>query len=883
MADRSITITVGLKDLATKGLRAIRKSFGALTKIIGGTTKQVTKLTAALSAVTLGAFAGIGGLFTQGIKSAAGFEKQLDIVAAKSGATTEQLEQLREAALKAGRETKFTATESAEALTVLAQAGVNTADSIQILPDLLALATAENLSLADSASFLTATMAQFGLPAEQSTRIVDALSKGANLATTTVSQLGRGLSFAGSTADSAGLSLEQTVAALDILAKNALAGERGGTGLRGVLAQLSDPASKARKELAALGDTSGTLVGAIDAVSGAGIKGEKAILAFGLEAGPAFRALASEGVEALNEYNQQINDAAGFTDKTAKAVGDNLEGALTRLGSAADGINQTLFLPVLDILKKDVDELAQEINAFSEKGGLDGFRDVIRSVFRQATRAIRAFLLETDFRSVATRVSDFVNNFTKGFNIVSATIQTFSNAFTIFIRGAVAGVTLLLKPLAAGIRGIASSLEFFGLISEQSKQKVADLTQVINDLHENAAAGVQQDFKDIGAAWESANKSFSNTAGAQKAVSAEKALTESAKGAAAAQKSAEDSYKSRAATQARLAKDIENTENELLQLQRQAQTAAEKTASVQSRLAAQQFQNQTAQIDLRRQSADGFVRQFQIQSEARARLAEAEKQTKAAIEATTEAERQAAIEAAQRNIDRADQLEDQVEGEFQRKKLLEDIGKAREELIKSEIADEEAVAEAREEKIEALKEELKTLNESAKTLEIEADTDDATKKLDGIKEQLDELSKGVTVPVRQEGRLNTGGAVPSRFAVGGRVTGPGGIDRVPAWLTAGEWVIQKPAVDFYGRGLMNALNQMKLPRSAIANFSAPNVINFPAVPGRQRFQTGGEVGPENVQVIRLEGFGRKATVRTPRDEVRDLNAILAGLARGQQA
>ena len=44
------------------------------------------------------------------------------------------------------------------------------------------------------------------------------------------------------------------------------------------------------------------------------------------------------------------------------------------------------------------------------------------------------------------------------------------------------------------------------------------------------------------------------------------------------------------------------------------------------------------------------------------------------------------------------------------------------------------------------------------------------------------------------------------FASGGRVTGPGGIDKVPAWLTNGEFVMSKGAVDKFGVGTLEAMN-----------------------------------------------------------------------------
>ena len=52
------------------------------------------------------------------------------------------------------------------------------------------------------------------------------------------------------------------------------------------------------------------------------------------------------------------------------------------------------------------------------------------------------------------------------------------------------------------------------------------------------------------------------------------------------------------------------------------------------------------------------------------------------------------------------------------------------------------------------------------------------------------------------------GVGPTRaYAGGGMVSGPGGVDRVPAMLTAGEFVIRRPAVQQLGAAFLSALNR----------------------------------------------------------------------------
>lgn len=74
---------------------------------------------------------------------------------------------------------------------------------------------------------------------------------------------------------------------------------------------------------------------------------------------------------------------------------------------------------------------------------------------------------------------------------------------------------------------------------------------------------------------------------------------------------------------------------------------------------------------------------------------------------------------------------------------------------------------------------------------------------------------------------------PNLYAAGG----PVGTDTVPAMLTPGEWVVKKSAVARYGLGFLDALNNMRIPRAALAGIGAPPVA---------RFATGGLVGGGSV-------------------------------------
>lgn len=93
------------------------------------------------------------------------------------------------------------------------------------------------------------------------------------------------------------------------------------------------------------------------------------------------------------------------------------------------------------------------------------------------------------------------------------------------------------------------------------------------------------------------------------------------------------------------------------------------------------------------------------------------------------------------------------------------------------------------------------------------------------------------------------------FASGGLVTHGthGTADDVPAWLSKGEHVTKKSAVDYYGTGFMNAINNKTFPKSMLAG------MNFSAAPSisKSGYQSGGVAVPsavsqtQDLQIVNL--------------------------------
>ena len=87
---------------------------------------------------------------------------------------------------------------------------------------------------------------------------------------------------------------------------------------------------------------------------------------------------------------------------------------------------------------------------------------------------------------------------------------------------------------------------------------------------------------------------------------------------------------------------------------------------------------------------------------------------------------------------------------------------------------------------------------------------DSEKKIGGPQDPNEIPSPDLAAIQQKTSELSEPGETPStppaKMATGGIVKGPGGIDNVPAMLTAGEYVISKGAVDKFGSGMFAALN-----------------------------------------------------------------------------
>jgi TP901 family phage tail tape measure protein len=340
VADRSVVIRLkaDVTDYSSK-----LKQATADTERLGVTgataaekhSKALQQLGGQAGKIGLVAAAGVAAVVT----TAANFESAMSNVAATGDDARGSLDALREAAIEAGAQTAFSASEAAAGIENLAKAGVSAEDTLGGgLQGALDLAAAGQIEVADAAEIAATAMTQFSLAGSDVPHIADLLAAAAGKAQGEVSDMAQALKYVGPVAAQMGVSIEETAGSIAYLASQGVLGDQAGTSLRGMLTALTSPSKIAADTMKQLGinmyDASGAFVG-LDGIagqlqtsmSGLGEAERDAALGrlFGNEQITTARILYAGGEGAIRDWTGAVDDS-GYAAETAAIKMDNLKG-----------------------------------------------------------------------------------------------------------------------------------------------------------------------------------------------------------------------------------------------------------------------------------------------------------------------------------------------------------------------------------------------------------------------------------------------------------------------------------------------------------------------------------------------------------------------------
>lgn len=376
----------GLNRNITVRLLADTSNFTAgMAKVSGESQKAATTMEAAggkSKLITTGiAAAGVAAtaLGVAAVRMAADFDASMSTVQANTGASADEMNQLRQAAIDAGADTIYSATESADAINELGKAGLSTSDILSGgLSGALNLAASDGMEVGQAAEYMSSAMAQFNLTGADATHIADLLAAGAGEALGNVSDFGEALNNVGSTASKFGLSIDTTVGTLAAFAHQGIIGAEAGTQLRSVLLALTNQTEKQRKATEEYGislyDAQGNFVG-MSSLAGqlkeklGGLTQEQRNSAmatmFGSYAIQGANVLYAEGASGIDEWTKKVSQSGYAADLAAKK-NDNLKGDLENLSGSFESLMISLGEGGQGPLRSLVQTLDTLVDAFSQ-------------------------------------------------------------------------------------------------------------------------------------------------------------------------------------------------------------------------------------------------------------------------------------------------------------------------------------------------------------------------------------------------------------------------------------------------------------------------------------------------------------------------------------
>lgn len=371
---------------------------------VTGIAKKATLILGGVGAAAIGAkvFGGV-------IKGAAGFERNLNVLQAVSNATETQVGQLSAKAKQLGADLTLPAVsagDAAGAMTELAKGGLDVRDSLAAAKGTLQLAAAANVDNGTAATIAARALNSFRLEGDEAGRVADVLANAANVSTGEITDMALALQQSSAVAFQAGLSIEDTAAAISLMANAGVVGSDAGTSLKTFLQRLVPVTARAKKEVRELGiafqDSNGNLLplprildnykNGLAALTP--VQRQSALQqVFGTDAIRAANILIDEGAAGFDKMHGLLSrqgSAAAFAGARMKGLAGAWEGFTSNAETLAINVGEK----ALPVLTRGVKAASNELNELAENEDihdtLDGVATVARTIGPPLATAAKA-------------------------------------------------------------------------------------------------------------------------------------------------------------------------------------------------------------------------------------------------------------------------------------------------------------------------------------------------------------------------------------------------------------------------------------------------------------------------------------------------------------
>ena len=418
------------------------------------------------------------GIGTAAIATSMNFESAMSNVEAISGATGEDLQKLSDKAREMGASTSKSASEAADAMSYMALAGWDVEQMLGGVEPILRLSEAGAMDLATASDLVTDSMGGLKLEVKDLSGYLDIVAKSSQKSNTSTQQLLEAFINVGSTCSGLNMSLEESSAALGILANNGTKGYEAGTKLNSILARMTAQSKPAAEAWDSIGvkvyDADGKFRGLTTILSETRTKFEKLTEeeqryflknAVGTDNITAFTNLMNSAGGELQELTKEVGNSSGALDDLAKTMQDNVKGQITQLKSKLEELGIKLGETLLPILSKFVDKISGMVDAFNNLSP-----EVQEGIVKFGLFAVAGVACVNAFGKLLTvggSLVKFGGTLSKVFGITSAATTATATAATGAVGTAAAGT---------GLAGLATS---FGALASAALPWVAGAAAVV--------------------------------------------------------------------------------------------------------------------------------------------------------------------------------------------------------------------------------------------------------------------------------------------------------------------------------------------------------------------------------------------------------------------
>lgn len=384
---RRLVREISTTENSLKNLTKEMKNFGSVSaqqiaaagekmQDVGGKVEGVGKK---LLPVT-GAVVGLG---VAAVKTAADFDAAMSQVAAVSGASGEDLERLRKKAREMGEQTKFSASEAAEAMNYMAMAGWKTEDMLNGIEGIMSLAAASGENLGSVSDIVTDALTAFGLSAADAGHFSDVLAQASSNANTNVGMMGSTFQKVAPVAGALGYSVEDMSLAIGLMANASIKAEVAGTSLKTALANMAKPTDAQAAAMKQYGisliNADGTMKSFGEVVNNlrsslGGLSEAEQVAAastiFGKESFAGMLAIVNASEADFNKLTDAVYNCDGAAKNMADTMQDNLPGQLEILKSQMDELAISvgeILMPVIRDIVTHLQNFMDKLNGMSEE------------------------------------------------------------------------------------------------------------------------------------------------------------------------------------------------------------------------------------------------------------------------------------------------------------------------------------------------------------------------------------------------------------------------------------------------------------------------------------------------------------------------------------